>query len=111
MQWVPEHNQNYGNIDRRVILPASYVGSPQDMNDARFQDAMAIVCKNLWEARLLHYYDLQSELGGEKVFKALFTIKFYWPSFSKMSAPKVTPFLRKFKLIFCPIKRPRIDRT
>ena len=42
LQWVPEHDQETGNVGRRVILPASFVGSPRDMN-ARFQNAMAIV--------------------------------------------------------------------
>ena len=42
LQWVPEHDQETGNVGRRVILPSSFVGSPRDMN-ARFQNAMAIV--------------------------------------------------------------------
>jgi len=42
LQWVPEENQETGNVGRHVILPSSFVESPRDMN-ARFQDAMTIV--------------------------------------------------------------------
>ena len=64
LQWVPDQNQETGNIGKRVILPSSFVGSPRDMN-SRFQDAMAIVrnygkpdyfitmtCNPNWEVRI-----------------------------------------------------------